>query len=64
LLTNTLLGSSAALKSAYSQALSKLPPALQAKDWRFTISDGNLVFAAGENDLSAQDLLDLRAAFG
>jgi hypothetical protein len=63
LLTNTLLGSSAALKSAYSQALSKLPPALQSKDWRFSVSDGNLVFAAGEDALSAQDLLDLRAAF-
>jgi hypothetical protein len=62
-LTNTLLGSSAALKSAYSQALSKLPTALQAKDWRFSASAGNLVFAAGEDDLSAQDLLDLKAAF-
>jgi hypothetical protein len=62
-LTNTLLGSSAALKSAYSQALSKLPPALQAKDWRFSASAGNLVFAAGEDELSAQDLLDLKAAF-
>ena len=63
LLTNTLLTSSALLKSAYSQAVSKLPAALQAKDWRFSVSDGNLVFAAGEDDLSAQDLLDLRAAF-
>ena len=63
LLTSTLLGSSAALKSAYSQALSKLPTALQAKDWRFSVSDGNLVFAAGEDELSAQDLLDLKAAF-
>lgn len=63
LLTNTLQLSSAALKSAYSRALSKLPPALQAKDWRFSVSGGNLVFAAGEDDLSAQDLLDLRAAF-
>lgn len=63
LLTNTLLVSSAALKSAYSQALLKLPPALQAKDWRFSVSGGDLVFAAGEDDLSAQDLLDLKAAF-
>jgi hypothetical protein len=62
-LTNTLLGSSAALKSAYSQALSKLPTALQAKDWRFSASAGTLVFAAGEDELSAQDLLDLKAAF-
>jgi hypothetical protein len=63
LLTNTLLGASAALKSAYSQALSRLPPALQAKDWRFSVSGGNLVFAAGEDALSAQDLVDLKAAF-
>jgi hypothetical protein len=63
LLTNTLLGASAALKSAYSQALSRLPPALQAKDWRFSVSDGNLVFAAGGDELSAQDLVDLKAAF-
>jgi hypothetical protein len=63
LLTNTLLGASAALKSAYSQALARLPPALQAKDWRFSVSGGNLVFAAGEDELSAQDLVDLKAAF-
>jgi hypothetical protein len=63
LLTNTLLGASATLKSAYNQALAKLPTQLQTKDWRFSISNGSLVFAPGEDDLPAQDLADLRAAF-
>jgi hypothetical protein len=63
LLTNTLLGASATLKSAYNQALAKLPTQLQTKDWRFSIANGSLVFAQGEDDLPAQDLAALRAAF-
>jgi hypothetical protein len=63
LLTNTLLGASAALKSAYYQALSRLPPSLQAKDWRFSVSNGSLVFAQGDDELSAQDLAYIEAAF-
>jgi hypothetical protein len=63
-LTNTLLLTSAALKSAYQQALAKLPALLQSKDWRFSVSNGTLVFAAGKDDLSSQELNLLRAAFG
>jgi hypothetical protein len=63
LLTNTLLGASATLKSAYNQAVAKLPTQLQTKDWRFSVANGSLVFAPGEEDLLPQDLVDLRAAF-
>jgi hypothetical protein len=63
-LTNTLLLTSATLKSAYQQALVKLPVLLQSKDWRFSVSNGTLVFAAGKDDLSSQELHILRAAFG
>ena len=62
-LTNTLLLTSATLKSAYQQALNQLPALLQSKDWRFSISNGALVFAAGKDELSSQDLTLLRAAF-
>ncbi len=55
---------SATLKSAYQQALTKLPALLQSKDWRFSVSNGTLVFAAGKDDLSPQELNLLRAAFG
>jgi len=62
-LTSTLLLTSATLKSAYQQALAKLPPQLQTKDWRFSVSNGLLVFAAGKEDVSPQELTLLRAAF-
>jgi len=62
-LTNTLLLTSATLKSAYQQALAKLPPPLQTKDWRFSVSNGLLVFAAGKEDVSPPELTLLRAAF-
>lgn len=62
-LTNTLLLTSATLKSAYQQALASLSPQLQAKDWRFSVSNGLLVFAAGNDDVSPQELALLRAAF-
>jgi hypothetical protein len=62
-LTNTLLAASATLKAAYQQAVSKLPPQLQAKDWRFSVSNGHLVIAAGQDELPPQDLADLHAAF-
>jgi hypothetical protein len=62
-LTNTLLLTSATLKSAYQQALNKLPDLLQSKDWRFSVTNGALVFAAGKDELSSQELTLLRAAF-
>lgn len=62
-LTNTLLLTSATLKSAYQQALARLPPQLQSKDWRFSVSNGVLVFAEGSDELSPQELTLLRAAF-
>jgi len=51
------------LKSAYQQALARLPQQLQTKDWRFSVANGALVFAAGNDDLSTQELTLLRAAF-
>jgi hypothetical protein len=63
-LTNTLGNASAALKSSYSQAVATLPPALQAKDWGFSVANGQLVFIQGEEALTPQDFADLQKAFG
>ena len=63
-LTNTLGNASAALKSSYSQAVATLPPALQAKDWGFSVANGQLVFVQGEDTLTPQDFVDLQKAFG
>jgi hypothetical protein len=62
-LTNTLTNASAALKAAYSDATSKLSPQLQQKDWSFSISNGVLVFEAGDDRLTSQDQTDLQRAF-
>jgi hypothetical protein len=63
-LTNNLGNASAALKSSYSQAVATLPPALQAKDWGFSVANGQLVFIQGEEALTPQDFADLQKAFG
>jgi hypothetical protein len=63
LLTNNLGNASATLKSAYNQAVSTLPPELQSKDWSFSVTGGEVVFAAGKDALSAQEVADLRKAF-
>lgn len=62
-LTNRLLETSATLKSAYHQALSQLPPPLQAKDWRFSVVSGSLVFTQGKDELSPQDFTNISRAF-
>jgi len=62
-LTNNLASASADLKSSYATAVSKLPAPLQQKDWGFSMADGELVFTAGNEELSAQDLADLQNAF-
>jgi hypothetical protein len=62
-LTNTLANASAALKSSFSQAVATLPAALQAKDWGFSVANGQLVFVQGEETLSPQDFADLQKAF-
>jgi hypothetical protein len=62
-LTNTLANASVALKMAYYEAVSRLSVDLQQKDWGFSISDGVLVFTGGKDELSAQDLANLRTAF-
>jgi hypothetical protein len=63
-LTNNLGAASAALKASYSQAVGTLPPALQAKDWGFSVANGQLVFIQGEQALTPQDFADLQKAFG
>ena len=63
-LTSTLGNASTALKSSYSQAVATLPPALQAKDWGFSVANGQLVFIQGEEALTPQDFTDLQKAFG
>ncbi|HVW67779.1 MAG TPA: GFA family protein [Steroidobacteraceae bacterium] len=63
LLTNSLGNASAALKSAFYAALSRLPQQLQGKDWGFSIANGKLVFTANQDELSPQDLADLQKAF-
>jgi hypothetical protein len=62
-LSNNLGSASASLKSAYNEAVATLSPELQQKDWSFSMSDGVLVFSAGKDELSAQDLADLQKAF-
>src|SRR5579872_170907 len=62
-LLNDLRGASALLKSAYSEAVARLPPALAAKDWGFSLAEEGLIFTTRSDDLQAQDLLALRNAF-
>ena len=63
-LTQTLTTASAALKVAYSEAIATLPPELQQKDWSFSISNnGTLVFTAGADELTPQDMVLLQKAF-
>ncbi len=62
-LANNLGNASATLKSTYNQAVSMLPTPLQQKDWSFSVIDGELVFTAGKEALSTQDLADLQKAF-
>jgi len=62
-LTNSLGNASVTLKSTYYEAVSRLPTQLQQKDWGFSVSGGRLVFTAGQDELSAQDLADLQKAF-
>jgi hypothetical protein len=53
---------SAELRRRYDVALSSLSPELKAKDWSFSVSDGELVFARGQDQLSDEDLAALREA--
>ena len=62
-LTNNLGNASATLKSAYYDAVSRLPTPLQAKDWGFSVFNGKLVFTAGADGLTPQDFSDLQKAF-
>ena len=62
-LSNTLANASASLKSSYSQAVATLPATLQAKDWGFSVANGQLVFIQGEEVLSPQDFAALQKAF-
>ena len=63
-LTQSLASASAALKLVYQSAIAKLPPELQQKDWGFSVSNsGTLVFTAGADELSPQDLALLQKAF-
>ena len=64
-LSATGLGApSGALRYDYQAALSKLSPALQQKDWGFSVSNDQLVFTQGKDELSAQDLMNLQNTFG
>jgi hypothetical protein len=63
LLTTGLRIASTALRSAYSEAAARLPADLVVKDWKFSVSDGVLVFSANQDELSPQDLATLRKVF-
>jgi hypothetical protein len=63
LLTTDLRTASVSLKSAYYEAVSRLPPSLASKDWGFSISKGALVLTVNQDQLSPQDLEVLRIAF-
>jgi hypothetical protein len=62
-LTNNLGNASTALKSAYYDAVSRLPAPLQGKDWGFSVFNGKVVFTAGADGLTPQDFADLQKAF-
>jgi hypothetical protein len=63
LMSNDLGKASGNLRYRYEDALTKLSPQLQHKDWRFSVSDGQLVFSEGKDKLSEQDRTNLRNAF-
>jgi hypothetical protein len=63
LVPNNLGTASASLKAAYNQAVAGLPQDLQQKDWGFSVADGALVFTAGKDSLSTQDMANLQKAF-
>ncbi len=63
LLTNNLGNASATLRATYSTAVATLSPQLQQKDWSFSVVKGVLVFTAGKDSLSTQDLAELQKAF-
>jgi hypothetical protein len=63
LLTISLRSASATLRLSYYGAVSRLPPALVSKDWGFSVSNGSLIFTPRQDELSTQDLTDLRNAF-
>jgi hypothetical protein len=63
LLTNNLGNASATLRTTYSTALANLSPQLQQKDWSFSVVDGGVVFTAGKDSLSTQELAELQKAF-
>jgi hypothetical protein len=63
LLTTGLRAASASLRTAYTEVTARLPADLAAKDWKFSVSDGGLVFSASQDELSVQDLATLRTIF-
>jgi hypothetical protein len=63
LLTFGLGSTSMSLIEAYSAAVFQLSPELQQKDWGFSVSKGKLVFTAGDDELTKQDIAELRKAF-
>src|SRR5882724_4559874 len=63
LLTTSLRSASTTLRATYYEAVSRLPPELVSKDWSFSVSNGTLVFTPHQDELSAQDLTQLRNVF-
>jgi len=63
LLTTSLRSASTTLRTTYYEAVSRLPPELVSKDWSFSVSNGTLVFTPHQDELSAQDLTQLRNVF-
>lgn len=63
LLTRSLQQASATLKAAYIQAAARLSPQLQAKDWRFSVSAGRVVFTKGQDELSPHEVVQLKQVF-
>jgi hypothetical protein len=50
------------LRRAYDAALSHLSPELQAKDWGFSVSDGQLVVTRGSDHLSDDEIAAIHGA--
>lgn len=62
-LTEVMPKAAVGLVLTYDAAVKSLSKELQQKDWGFSVSDGQLVFFEGDDELTEEDLAELRKAF-
>ncbi len=63
LFTKELAKASAGLKQTYDMAMEILPEGLRNKDWGFSVTDGEMVFIEGSDELSSDERSTLTDAF-